>query len=186
MKIQLSTKKNKKERGKMKKLYMALLALALAVAAIVPMAIPVAADSPEVVGFVTGSAQGGMGEKPDMILGGTIKLLSDGTIVGNWYWHIFNPEPGESFPEYMANTEWKCDEFYSISFPAVNTVVFTGLLTCINNSQKYKGFSMPFPYTFIITDNGEPGVGQDTWGFPGIISYPVEHGNFQVYYSGTL
>ena len=167
----------------MKKLYIILVALALAVATIMPMAIPVAADSPEVVGYVTGSDQGGYGVQPEMSFGGTVKLLSDGTVVGNWHWHFFKSYPNDDPTDYLANTEWKCDEFEGLVFPSPNTAVFWGEFTCVNNSQKYQGYS--FTMMFQITDNGEPGVGQDTWWIPGLpYPYAVEHGNFQVYYAG--
>jgi hypothetical protein len=147
---------------------------------IVPMATPVAAASPKVVGYVTGSCQGGLGVQPDASFEGTVKLLSDGTIVGSWHLHFF-----KSFGEdILTNTEWKCDEFDGLIFPDANTAVFWGTFTLVNNNHQGKGVT--FTGGFQIMDNSEPGIGQDTWlmlGMPAPI--PVEHGNFQVYYAGN-
>jgi hypothetical protein len=165
-----------------KKIYIMLIALTLVLAAIVPMAIPVAAASPKVVGYVTGSCQGGLGVQPDASFGGTVKLLSDGTIVGNWHLHFFKSTPLDDPLDYLTNTEWKCDEFDGLIFPDAHTAQFWGTFNLVNNSQKY---DYSFTGWFQITDNGEPGIGQDTWTMelPELIA--VKHGNFQVYYAGN-
>jgi len=171
----------------MKKFYIMLLALILALAMIVPMTISVAAMSPNVMGFVSGSSFGGAGVQPELGFGGKVTLLADGTIVGNLHQHVFKGFDDESLglpPDALADTEWIC-KAPSLTFVSSNIAIVGGMFKCVNN--KYIDSMLPngIPIFVKITDNGEPGVGYDVIEFLSAGAPPIiiEHGNFQVWVS---
>ena len=170
----------------MKRLYITFLALAIALVMIMPMAVPVVADSPTVVGYVTGSfitniniGQTEPEDNPVAKFGGNVKLLSDGTIVGCWNNHMFK---SAAVPEDWKG-QWRChdDDFISLTFSDDHTAVIRGYFYAPSDKDK----EFPFDMTIVIEDNGEPGVGVDII-YPGTypwVPFVVERGNFQVWVS---
>ena len=180
----------------MKKLHF-LIALVLALALLLPLAIPAAAAPPQVLGYVSGATYGGPEKQPALGVSGKVTQLADGSLVGNWGIHFFKG----SGIEYLADTQWKCDEFEPLNLsqygmgilpfnPSPNQAAFMGVFDCVSNSQNYKG-QYPWPIGFIITDVAEPGAfadsiaifyGDGAGNWTNVDMIPgIEHGNFQVY-----
>jgi hypothetical protein len=149
-------------------------------------ALPVAAKSPNVLGYISGSSCIGSDIKqPCFITGGKITLLADGAIAGYWSMHFFKSYDEESIgldPDVLADTKWTCDELIGVEFIRANMGWFYGWFTP-NNKKKSK-FTEPLPIIIAVKDMGEPGVNNDMI-YIGLNAPPtiIEHGNFQVWAS---
>ena len=134
----------------MKKLYIALLALALAVAIIVPIATPVAAchNAKPVswVSWVTNEKQ----HLPDFPYTssavGMVKKISDGTTVGYYISHDIDATTGEK-------RTYTCDTYTSSDFYD-NVAEFYGNSYCKETGQTIR-------IHMLLIDNGEPGRYKD-------------------------
>lgn len=125
----------------MKKLNI-VIALILALALLITLALPAIADpaaQPQVIGQLTA----GQPEVQDRAQGhcwGNVKLMSDGTVEGEWHWIL-----GE-FSCFRCGFDSL--ELISLTFPRENIAVLTGLFHYVNTCEPE--YDEPVPLTFMI------------------------------------
>jgi hypothetical protein len=104
------------KENEMKSILVTSLVVILAAVIIWPVSL-LSAAGPGMKGEVIVDASG-----PVQAFSGNVKLMSDGTITGNWEWTAFT---------FCGNpVKFRCAEWKDLSFPSANTATFSGRFYC--------------------------------------------------------
>lgn len=125
----------------MKKLNI-IIALILALALLIPAALPVIASpdaEPQVIGWLAGD-QHEIQDRAKEYCWGNVKLMSDGTIEGEWHWIL---------GEYSC---FRCGfdslELISLTLPREDMAILTGQFHYVNTCEP--DYNEPVPLSFVI------------------------------------
>jgi hypothetical protein len=165
----------------MKKLIVTAMVTILALVLSMIMALPASAADAQIVGRVSGYAGGSL---PN--ISGDVRLMSDGTLDGDWQWNLFL---------YAGNIVAFCGvELTSLTFPQNNVAILTGKFCCEDLPLDYMAHpEIMVDMVFEITELPDPeisGTDSNPGGLPVVLSpgteIPSKYGNdiLRVYCDG--
>jgi hypothetical protein len=118
------------------------LAIVLALALLIPVALPALANTvakPQVIGQLA-AGQPEISDRTEGYFWGNVKLMSDGTVEGEWHWVL-----GE-FSCFRCGFDSL--ELISLTFPRENIAILTGQFYYQNTCEP--NYDEPVPLSFVI------------------------------------